>query len=104
MENLNNLPPYFPGNKAITKSAPADGIWQCRISGKITCGPRKGDVVKILNIFFNGNCYLLELDGYPLPKGQGFTAINFEPIQESPFPSLTWSEVVKKESTLISQN
>ena len=41
---------------------------------------------------------------YKKPIYKGFAIQLFAPAQESPFPSLTYSKVVEKESELISQN
>lgn len=103
---MDNLPPYFPGNKAICV-APTYDLSMCWLDGrgKEIIGPKYNEEVTILSFKWciKDNLWLLMLKEHQ-PNDEGFSSKWFKPIQESPFSSMTTKEVVEKELTLISQN
>lgn len=97
MENLNNLPPFYVGQKVVAINP---GNWK-DANGCASCGPDKGDVVLVTRLLFDEEWCIVtkefgDDDWYPCSE--------FRPLTESPFPSLTMSRVVEKESILISMN
>lgn len=116
MNPLNNLPPFYIGQKVVYITGnymPKNSTHIVRKCYKAPCG-----------------CYKIEIDQNPdwtfiEPKydyiemkccgnvisvmdynkiQNGWYSQSFRPLQESPFPSLTYSKVVEKESELISLN
>lgn len=110
MKNLNNLPPFYVGQKVVYITgfkAPKDSIHTVKDVIKQPCGcyalsietkaPREG-------IIYADGC---EDCGKDYMAQKVYTAWNiksFRPLQESVFPSLTMSKVLEKESQLISMN
>lgn len=105
MENLNNLPPFYVGQKLIYTG------WKKELKGTI----------HIVSELIRQGCGCWHVISKTLPLGQynfcyycscfvesnclhNANAKSFSPLQESPFPSLTMKEVVKEESKLVSLN
>jgi len=116
MDSLNNLPPFYVGQKVVALSnglvRRKGKVYTVTMLDKCKCG----HIIHLDNITYEPN----DMNGKPITKGEkyecncgdiivhdGFAKFysdNFAPIQESPFPSLTYSKVVEKESELISLN
>lgn len=104
MENLNNLPSFYVGQKVVYIGRYKELIGSIHTITKvykIRCG-----------------CYIVETDNLSNDDyntcsdcgcriyiyGKVGMASSFKPLQESVFPSLTMSKVLEKESQLISMN
>ncbi len=107
MENLNNLPPFYVGQKVVCVKTHTRGIY------------KKGQVFTVQNIYMQtcGCQWVINIGYYsdiPTMKcstcglvyknDSAFKCTSFKPLQESVFPSLTMSKVLEKESQLISMN
>ena len=115
MENLNNLPPFYVGQKIVYitgHNMPKDSIHIVK-GIKISCceGYAVNVGIKTKRYFEHKNngithircskCKRIsEIDDF----FNWILASSFRPLQESPFPSLTMKEVVKEESKLVSLN
>lgn len=105
--NLNNLAPFYVGQKVVCIKTHTIGIYKQGQVFTITdvyiqkCGCKW-----VVNIGVFSNIPTMECSscGFNYSQDNGFAASSFKPLQESVFPSLTMSKVLEKESQLISMN
>ena len=106
--NLNNLPPFYVGQKVVAVASHSQGLF------------KQGQIFTIKSVFiskckcndwsvtigYTSNNKLKECStcGAVWDNDFSFSATRFAPLQESVFPSLTMSRVIEKERELISMN
>lgn len=110
MNPLENLPPFYIGQKVVYITGinmPKDSIHTVRdiVQSECGCWSIKVDAV---NEIIQQGLVLCKACNTILPrtksKWKGFSAESFRAFEESIFPSLTMKRVVEKESLLISMN
>ena len=114
MENLNNLPPFYVGQKVVANCNHISGIVKDKIYTvlgvyKSHCGYAINVGIQInLNVYNNTNSictcgavFKKPIESYGIHE---VSTTRFSPLQDQVFPSLTMSKVLEKESQLISMN
>ncbi len=100
MENLNNLPPFYSGQKLVCIN---DSGWVTEFDERDISGPSYNEIVICVSCkIFNGT-WQVELKEYPHPfPDNWFWCIEFKPVQEQKFPLIKLSKIIEKE--LVSAN
>lgn len=119
MQGLENLPPFYPGQKVVCVKSHQDGyvmygqsyiVRSCNFHA--CCRKYRVEIEGVVsrNTFHQilplgtrvlcGCCMTPKISSGFLP----FKPESFAPIQESPFPSLTYKKVVEKECEVTSMN
>lgn len=98
MNPLENLPPFYVGQKVVYVF---EGNWHDVQTNEPAVGPKKGEIVTVTCLLVDGEWCLKALE---YSSDDWFPCFEFKPLQESPFPSLTYERVIEKESVLTSMN
>jgi len=103
--NLNNLPPFYVGQKVVCVSSigpyKKDNIYTimifqaCKICGQKRVGCLKSGKTNCIG----GSCVHTEVTGYALVY-----PTRFAPLKEQSFPLIELSKVIEKEKQLVSSN
>ena len=102
--NLNNLPPFYVGQKVVCSSTNSAGTVSIGKIYPILC-IKQADCcgVWIVDVGVRTNYDMTVCScGYECKHDNTYLASRFAPLQESVFPSLKLSQVVEKERELIS--
>lgn len=106
--NLNNLPPFYVGQKVVYitgNNMPKNSIHIILGIIRMPCGCWVLDIGKKRSSFKRLTCMLHDYSKKVMDSDVNyFNSTSFRPLLESPFPSLTFKEVIKKERELISMN
>jgi hypothetical protein len=112
MDNLKNLPKFYIGQKVVCILEMKEDFEPVEIE-KGCKSPLLNEIYTVRRIRYFGNdfygIYLNEIINPIFEYEEGldeaaFCEDNFIAVLESPFPSLTMSKVIEKESQLISMN
>lgn len=110
MENLNNLAPFYVGQKAVCIKHEIDE-WIDENTGQEMSGPKANEIIIVSKCFLNNNKWEINLIGYGNHINDSFNVIDtntgrflFKPIQEQSFPLIKLSKVIEKEKQLVSAN
>ncbi len=104
MENLNNLPPFFKGQKVVCIKSHSQGIFRKGQTFTVTsvefvcCAWVVRVGIKNVAPFCQCNCLKL----YPSGLDSDFEPSCFAPLQEQKFPLIKLSKIIEKE--LVSAN
>jgi hypothetical protein len=103
MNNLKNLPKFYIGQKIVCIN---DSNQNNETIIKILNKVKEKEVYTVRGFSLIGGILLKEfIHGFHYTNHEaGFHEDRFNVVQESKFPSLTWSKVLEKESQLISMN
>lgn len=94
--NLKNLPPFYVGQKVVCVD---DILYNPVYLGEIS-GVIKGNIYVVEYCIYEDKVWYVKVKTFKLE----LDSPTFRPLTESPFPSLTMSRVIGKESLLISMN
>lgn len=112
MNPLENLPPFYVGQKVVYIGSimPKNSIHIVSDVVLFTCGccavAVNSKIVKTekVNQIICGTCGKYKKGIKFIDNGYAYNSKSFRPLTESPFPTLTMSRVVEKESVLVSMN
>lgn len=98
MENLNNLPPFYIGQKVVCNRG---ALWF--LNDEIVVGPKKDEHVIIKNLYNHPiDGWIIDLVEYPSSNIEEYFIVvedgefNFKPLQEQKFPLISYSKVLEE--------